>query len=192
MLSAHDLSEGGLAVALADGFQVVVEHIRRRRGELAPEPLRAELDRRERVLDLVGETARHLGPFQRGGRFVGLPVEAGAEEEGFAEVTFHGVRVPADAGEKHHTIIEELHAVRLRSALVIAGGFARKTSLEYARAQQVAREGVSFERLGIRQLAVIATNTTTGVRRCGISSYIPSSRRFGSIMINRTSSGVAR
>ncbi len=35
-------------------------------------------------------------------------------------------------------------------------------------------------------------STTTGVSRCGISSYIPSSRRLGSIMINRTSSGVAR
>ena len=35
-------------------------------------------------------------------------------------------------------------------------------------------------------------STTTGVSRCGMSSYIPSSSRFGSIMISRTSSGVAR
>jgi hypothetical protein len=34
-------------------------------------------------------------------------------------------------------------------------------------------------------------STTTGVSRCGMSSYIPSSRRLGSIMISRTSSGVA-
>ena len=41
-------------------------------------------------------------------------------------------------------------------------------------------------------LAACFGSTTTGVSRCGISSYIPSSRRLGSIMISRTSSGVAR
>jgi len=39
-------------------------------------------------------------------------------------------------------------------------------------------------------LAAFLVSVTRGVRRCGMFSYTPSSRRFGSIMMNFTSSGL--